>query len=123
MLYASRNPEGKIIGISDTPSSSAEAIDNNHPDVRAFFSLHNKDFTPDSFLDQSDLAIARILDDLVDLLVKKNIIMFTELPDEAQKKLLSRRVVRSLLQNNDQSAVEDQTDKESSILSDEDRLL
>ncbi|MCJ8339988.1 MAG: hypothetical protein MJK10_16100 [Pseudomonadales bacterium] len=123
MLYASRNPEGKIIGISDTPSSSAEAIDNNHPDVRAFFSLHNKDFTPDSFLDQSDLAIARILDDLVDLLVKKNIIMFTELPDEAQKKLLSRRVVRSLLQNNDQSAVDDQTDKESSILSDEDRLL
>ena len=123
MLYASRNPEGKIIGISDTPSSSAEAIDNNHPDVRAFFSLHNKDFTPDSFLDQSDLAIARILDDLVDLLVKKNIIMFTELPDEAQKKLLSRRVVRSLLQNNDQSAVDDQTDKESSILSDEARLL
>ncbi len=122
MLYATRNTEGRIIGISDAPSSTAEAIDNNHPDVRAFFSAHNKDFSPDSYLDESDIAIARILDDLVDLLVKKNLIMFTELPSEAQKKLLSRRVVRSLIQNN-QANQEESNDNPSSFLSDEDQLL
>ena len=69
MLYATRNTEGKISGITDTPSSSAEAINKDHPDVRDFFSTHYDDFSPDSFLDESDIAIARILDDLVDLLV------------------------------------------------------
>ncbi|NQZ31264.1 MAG: hypothetical protein HRU06_08295 [Oceanospirillaceae bacterium] len=120
MLYASRNVEGKIISISDAPSSSSEAIDNNHPDVRKFFSTHNEDFSPDSFLDDSDVKIARILDDLVDLLVKKNIIMFTELPSEAQKKLLSRRVVRSLLHNDTTPSTSEQN---TSFLSDEDSLL
>lgn len=120
MLYASRNPEGKIISISDAPSSSSKAIDNNHPDVRKFFSTHNEDFSPDSYLDDSDVKIARILDDLVDLLVQKNIIMFTELPNEAQKKLLSRRVVRSLLNNGTSSP---STTQNTSFLSDDDSLL
>ncbi|EPJ44553.1 MAG: hypothetical protein OFPII_34260 [Osedax symbiont Rs1] len=122
MLYATRNTEGKIIGISDVPSSTAEAIDKTHPDVRAFFSAHNADFSPDSFLDESDITIARILDDLVDLLVQKNLIMFTELPSEAQKKLLSRRVVRSLIQN-DKNSQEKSNNNFSSFLSDEDQLL
>ena len=125
MLYATRNSEGKISGITDIPSSSAEAIDKNHPDVREFFSSHYEDFSPDSFLDESDIAIARILDDLVDLLVKKNIIMFTALPSAAQKKLLSRRLVRSLIQddNQDNSDTDNKTDSTSSFLSDEDKLL
>jgi len=125
MLYATRNAEGKITGISDAPSSSSEAIENSHPDVREFFSTHNKEFSPDSFLDESDSGIARILDDLVDLLVKKNLIMFTELPNEAQKKLLSRRVVRSLIQNDTDNSCDANTDntKSSSFLSDDDSLL
>ncbi|MFT5705819.1 MAG: hypothetical protein ACI9ES_000088 [Oceanospirillaceae bacterium] len=125
MLYATRNIEGKISGITDTPSSSAEAIDKNHPDVREFFSTHYDNFSPDSFLDESDIAIARILDDLVDLLVKKNIIMFTELPNAAQKKLLSRRLVRSLIQDSDEDTHE-QADKPNGghiFLSDDDNLV
>ncbi len=125
MLYATRNLEGKISGITDIPSSSAEAIDKNHPDVREFFSSHYEDFSPDSFLDESDIAVARILDDLVDLLVKKNIIMFTELPSAAQKKLLSRRLVRSLIQDDTKNTpeTENKTDSSNSFLSDEDKLL
>ncbi len=126
MLYATRNSEGKISGITDIPSSSAEAIDKNHPDVREFFSTHYEDFSPDSFLDDSDIAIARILDDLVDLLVQKNVIMFTELPSAAQKKLLSRRLVRSLIQGDvkeDSNTGNKIKTSSSSFLSDEDSLL
>lgn len=119
MLYATRNSEGKISGITDIPSSTAEAIDKNHPDVREFFSTHYEDFSPDSFLDESDVAVTRILDDLVDLLVQKNVIMFTELPSAAQKKLLSRRLVRKLL-NSQSDPVAETND---SFLSEEDRLL
>ena len=120
MLYAIRNQEGKITAISDASSGSSEAIDNNHPDVREFFSTHNENFSPDSFLDESDIGIARILDDLVELLVKKNLIMFTDLPDGAQKKLLSRRVVRSLISTNPDN---DAPAENASFLSDEDTLL
>jgi len=123
MLYATRNAEGKITGISDAPSDSSEAIDNRHSDVREFFSRYNEDFTPDSFLDESDSGIARILDDLVDLLVKKNLIMFTELPSEAQKKLLSRRVVRSLMNNDASDSKTDSVKAPTSFLSDDDSLL
>jgi hypothetical protein len=122
MLYATRNSEGKVVSVSDNASNSAEAIDINHPDIREFFSMHNEDFSPDSFLDESDITIARILDDLVDLLVKKNIIMFTELPNEAQKKLLSRRVVRSLLQKNSRTKP-DTEELTSTFLSEDDSLL
>ncbi|MGB1239078.1 MAG: hypothetical protein ACPG4U_12755, partial [Pseudomonadales bacterium] len=72
MLYATRNAEGRIIGISDAYSESAEAIDIDHPEVRDFLAIQHEDFNPDSYLGESDIAIARILDDLVDLLVKKN---------------------------------------------------
>jgi hypothetical protein len=119
MLYATRNTQGKITGITDTPSADAEAIDKNHQDVKEFFSLHDDDFTADSFFDESDIAIARILDDLVDLLVKKNVIMFTELPSAAQKKLLSRRLVRSLIHDDTQ----DDKVINNSFLAEEDKLL
>ena len=120
MLYATRNTDGKITGITDTPSADAEAIDQNHQDVKEFFSFHDDDFTPDSFFDESDIAIARILDDLVDLLVRKNVIMFTELPSEAQKKLLSRRLVRSLIHDDSKDT---SSTTNNSFLSDEDKLL
>lgn len=126
MLYAKRNADGRIIGLSDTFSEEADVVDINHPEVKDFLSIHNDDFKPNNYLDESDLAVARILDDLVDLLVKKNIIMFTELPDQAQRKLLSRRVVRSLIQESKTDQKEDNsqpTASNNSFLSDDESIL
>jgi len=123
MLYATRNTEGNIIGISDAPSDSAEPIANDHKDVKAYFSRHYNDFTPDAFLDSSDSGTTRILDDLVDLLVKKHIIMFTELPSEAQQKLISRRVVRSLMKEDNNQTSTPPEDDYPLFLADDDELL
>jgi acyl-coenzyme A synthetase/AMP-(fatty) acid ligase len=41
-----------------------------------------------------DAGAIRILEDLIDLLVKKNIFMFTELPKDAQMKIQERRQLR-----------------------------
>jgi len=43
---------------------------------------------------QSDLAMARVLEDVVNLLVDQGTIRFTDLPEMAQKKLLLRREMR-----------------------------
>ncbi|MEM5530161.1 hypothetical protein WN093_15170 [Gammaproteobacteria bacterium AS21] len=123
MLYATRNTEGNIIGISDVPSDSAEPIANNHVDVKAYFSRHYNDFTPDDFLEDSDSGTTRILDDLVDLLVKKHIIMFTELPSEAQQKLISRRVVRSLINGNNNQTETPINNEHPLFLADDENLL
>lgn len=50
-------------------------------------------------LSQSDTALARVVEDLIDVLILRGIIQFTDLPDAAQDKLLSRRDARAKLHN------------------------
>jgi len=42
-------------------------------------------------LRDSDLSFVRVLEDVIDLLVARNLIRFTDLPNPAQAKLLQRR--------------------------------
>ena len=50
-------------------------------------------------LSQSDTDIARVLEDLVDVLIQRGVIQFTDLPQAAQDKLMSRQQTRARLQN------------------------
>ena len=52
---------------------------------------------PADALSQTDLALARVLEDLIDTLIAKGLIQFTDLPLAAQAKLLSRRETRVAL--------------------------
>ena len=54
--------------------------------------------TEQQALAQSDLGIVRIVEDLVDLLIERDLIRFTDLPEHAQKKLLERKSLRTALQ-------------------------
>ncbi|MDO6514259.1 MULTISPECIES: hypothetical protein [unclassified Neptuniibacter] len=96
MLYAIRNEEGRIISLSETFQTGAEAVDIKNKEVLAFLSINDNEFSAEEFLEQSDAAVSRIFEDLIDVLVGKNIIMFTDLPPMAQKKLLSRKLARNL---------------------------
>lgn len=53
----------------------------------------------EKILSVSDLGIIRILEDLVDLLVAKNLIMFTDLPADAQEKIRERKRVREKMES------------------------
>jgi hypothetical protein len=48
-------------------------------------------------LQGTDADLARVTEDLISLLVKKGIILFTELPDAVQTKLLDREKLREQL--------------------------
>lgn len=50
-------------------------------------------------LSQSDTSLVRVLEDLIDALITRGVIQFTDLPDEAQAKLLERRENRVSLAN------------------------
>lgn len=110
MPYVARNPQGRIVGVSDRPTRLArEMLPTNHPEVQAFLrsagppgagrggAPAGRGVAPNearSQLSQSDGGMARITEDLIDLLIAKNIINFTDFPSEAQKKLISRRALR-----------------------------
>jgi hypothetical protein len=49
----------------------------------------------------SDLGTVRILEDLIDLLVRKNIINFTELPEQAQQRIWERKQLREKIVSQD----------------------
>lgn len=94
MRYVSRNARGQVCAVYDAPREGArEALAEDHPDLRAFLGVA----APGGTLQASDLALVRVIEDLVDVLVDKGVILFTELPPAAQDKLLERGRMRRTL--------------------------
>ena len=58
-------------------------------------------------LAQSDAELARVTEDLISVLVKKGTILFTDLPEAVQAKLLDREALRSKLELNKVSFLSD----------------
>ena len=62
---------------------------------------------PSQALSESDAAIARVLEDLIDTLIGRGVIQFTDLPEAAQGKLQWRRKNRAKLQDSQQLLPDD----------------
>ena len=106
-MYIKRNQEGEVIALSQTPlEGMSEQLDDDAPEVHQF--LKNKMSQRMLTLEQSDQAMARVLEDLINVLVDKGTIRFTDLPDAAQLKLLSRRELRG--QRQGMNLLEDEDD-------------
>ena len=112
MLYGLRDDKGNLIAISEKQVSPVwQAIDKNSEEALSFFGkMHNSA----SALVDSDMQFIRVLDDLLELLIEKQIIQFTELPEPAQDKLLKRRWYRQQLKGDDETV---------HLLDPQDRLL
>ena len=81
-VFIVRDDEGRISGLSATPSGNAEAVTMDDPDVRAF-------------LRELDVDLVRVLEDVIDLLIARGVFRFTDLPESAREKLLFRKNLRS----------------------------
>ena len=91
MPYVQRKPSGEIAAVSDTADAlHVEAVAADDPELRLF--LHKLSSTPG--LADTDLQLVRVLEDLIDLLVERSVIRFTDLPPRAQEKLSARRSAR-----------------------------
>jgi hypothetical protein len=88
MPYVLRDSGGAVVALLARPEISVEELPADHPDVVAFLGGGQ------SALAASDSGMARVAEDLIDLLIADNIINFTELPEQAQQKLLVRRAMR-----------------------------
>lgn len=90
MPYVQRNEQGEVTGLlKDAGDSAKEFLPSSHPDIATF--LEEGLGQEDSFSPLDDLEMVRVIEDLVDLLIAKNLIVLTDLPVAVQKKLLRQR--------------------------------
>lgn len=118
MLYAKVNENGEIIDVATSQSKEYTLL--VAPDQPVVASILEHKFSESSantqdMLTGSDVDMMRIIEDLIDLLSEKRLIQFTELPLAAQKKLLSRKWVRGVHNNHDDSLMLDSIDIEDNI--------
>ena len=92
-FYVTRTANGAIESVSRQALPGAEPIDEGHPDIQSFFSIQ----TSQHGFDAADTDFVRAIEDLIDILMAKNIIRHTDLPDAVQQKLMFRKGLRRRL--------------------------
>jgi hypothetical protein len=96
MLFIERDKDGGISAIyrdkQKPEQESASLFDN---DILTFLQSSGDIETLTQLLTLSDTSIVRVLEDLIDLLIEKKVILFTELPPEAQEKIQGRKRLRA----------------------------
>jgi len=108
MPYARRTPDGLIDSLHRTDPGGAEWVEEDGAEVQAFLAGravgdtaggHAGDAAaaptaPDEHFAALDADFVRVIEDVIDTLILKNIINITDLPAEAQTKLFSRKSFR-----------------------------
>lgn len=91
MPYVRRNAEGRIVALLDAPEpGSEEFLPGTHPELQEFFARADE-------FSGLDASFIRVMEDLIDVLIEKGVLRLTDLPAEAQRKLLARKDMRRRL--------------------------
>ena len=92
-MYVRRNDKGDVVAVSEEPLDGFVSVPAEDADLQAFLTA-GTGLQVDQRFRQSDSSLIRVIEDLVDLLSMKGIIRFTDLPPEAQQKLMARKSMR-----------------------------
>ncbi len=97
MIYVERNSEGNIINVELTPDNHREEISVGDPELIEFIkqSPHCEELT-NLILHRLDLDMVRVIEDLLDIMIDRDLIRFTDLPIPVQEKLMFKRKIRTL---------------------------
>jgi len=94
MPYVRRNAQGEVVSLHrHAEAGTSEYLPDDHGDVRAFMGGGPPASGSEGFA-RLDADFVRVLEDVIDTLVAKNLINITDLPPEAQAKLFSRKSFR-----------------------------
>lgn len=100
MAYILRDDDGIVVALSEVPlNDESEEVEPDHPEVLDFLGrvvALREEGIGDPFL-AADLDFVRVAEDLIELLIKKGVIVLGDLPVEAQEKLMGRRALRHSL--------------------------
>lgn len=91
MPFALRNADGQIESLHRSAPAGAEFLPDDAAEVQAF--VGNRAAAQDDF-ERLDADFVRVIEDVIDTLIVKNVINITELPEQAQAKLFARKSFR-----------------------------
>ncbi|MCX7164210.1 MAG: hypothetical protein WCI19_11380 [Betaproteobacteria bacterium] len=100
MPHVQRHPDGSIAALTAEAGPADEFLPAEHPEVLQFLVRHQDSGSPDAgglALLLEDLKLIRVIEDLIDLLIAKNVIIFSELPVAVQQKIMKKRGYREKL--------------------------
>ncbi|MDG6778763.1 hypothetical protein QCB44_08605 [Thiomicrorhabdus sp. zzn3] len=98
MIFIRRNEAGEISEIDFTPGPNLEEISLFDPQLKEFLqnNPHSEELIK-TVLDKLDLDMVRVIEDLIDVMIDKELLRFTDLPQPVQNKLLFKKSIRSSL--------------------------
>ena len=97
MPYVRRGPDGQIESLHRHGGENMEFLPDGHAEVLAF--IGHTATGADQFV-RLDADFVRVIEDVIDTLIVKNIINITDLPGEAQAKLFARKTFRERVVRN-----------------------
>ena len=98
MAYVERDEKGEIIAIYESLQENAtEFIALDSPELVNYIVQSAKSEDARAVLSNSDIALVRVLEDLINTLIDKKVILFTDLPIAAREKLSTREKIRGHL--------------------------
>ncbi|WP_104203755.1 tryptophan synthase subunit beta like protein [Billgrantia saliphila] len=107
-MFIKRDDSGRVAQVSHEETEEChEYMPSSSPELQLFLSGDAESLA----LTKSDLAFVRVLEDVINVLMDKGVISFTDLPEPAQQKLLDRQSLRQrmnsvgLMSDSDDSGV------------------
>jgi hypothetical protein len=93
MAYVIKDAEGNIKAVSPDEINSLkwEFISD---DSREYLDFLESALSQQNPFRESDIELARVLEDLISLLIDRDLIRFTDFPELAQKRLIERQALR-----------------------------
>jgi len=96
-MYIKRDGNGRIELVSrDKTPECAEYLAADSPELLAFLT-EGESSEGRAYFQATDLAFVRVLEDVIELLMDKGVLSFTELPEAAQEKVMERQSLRRRL--------------------------
>lgn len=92
MPFVRRSADGQIESLHRHGDAGAEFLPDDHVDVQDFVG-RPADAAKGDF-ERLDADFVRVIEDVIDTLIIKNVINITELPEQAQAKLFARKSFR-----------------------------
>jgi hypothetical protein len=92
MPYVKRDQQGDIVAVwKDQPEAGCEFLTDGDPELAVFLGVLKADGNGAEFSVASDLQMVRVIEDVINLLIAKHVIVLTDLPEAVQNKLLQQR--------------------------------
>ena len=94
MPYVMRNAEGRIVAVLSEEVPGSEMVGSNDPGLQTFLQSDSPEQRAQRELMESDLGLIRVIEDLINVLIERGAIMFTDFPEPVQRKLMARSGMR-----------------------------